>query len=153
MKIDLNKIVEGMEFQNEDSEVYLKRTTGEIVMLGREEIDAAEDDENATDYPEWQQPLIETAKEIYVEDSPDYLRLPDRFEIDEYRMMADFVETVDNPDHQQQLARSIRGSGAFRRFKDTAEELDLLESWFAYRDGEYRRLAMEWCQKKGIEFE
>lgn len=152
MKVKLSEILEGLEFQNGENQAYLNVKTGEVVFLTEDVIAAAEDDEGAGDYPEWMREGIEKAEEIYVEESPDYIQLPDRFEIHEYRMMEDFIGTVEDADQQRQLARSIQGSGAFRRFKDTVYDLDLEKAWFAFRDGEYKRVAREWCEANGVEF-
>ena len=152
MKVKLSDILVGMESQSDESEAWLNVKTGEVIRLGQEEIDAGEDGDDPADYPEWQQPLIEAARAIYCDESPDYIQLPDRFEIDEYRMMDEFIDTVENEDYQRQLARSIQGGGAFRRFKDVAGDLGLLETWYAYRGEAYKRTAKEWCEANGIDY-
>ena len=37
---------------------------------------------------------------------------------DEYRMMEDFIDALDNQKLQTELYRAIQGRSAFRRFKD-----------------------------------
>lgn len=43
--------------------------------------------------------------------------LPTQYEINEYQIMVDFIETVDNSEIKNNLQRLIQGKGAFRRFK------------------------------------
>ena len=45
MKVDLKKIIEGIEFQGDESQSYLKISTGEVVLFTDEAITAAESDE------------------------------------------------------------------------------------------------------------
>ena len=152
MKVDFNAILEVMEFQNDKNTGYLNVKTGDVVVLSDEVVRAAEEEDDLSGYPEWERGDIEIARDIYVNDSPDYLELPDRFEINEYRMMETFIGTVENPDFQRQLARSIEGGGAFRRFKDVAGDLGLLEAWYACRKEEYKRVAREWCEVNGVDY-
>ena len=41
MKVDLKKIVEGIEFQGDESRSYLKKSSGEVVLFTDDEIAAA----------------------------------------------------------------------------------------------------------------
>jgi len=50
------------------------------------------------------------------------------------------------------LYSSLKGKGAFRRFKDTANELGILEDWYKYRDEAIKELAIEWCKENNLEF-
>jgi hypothetical protein len=51
---------------------------------------------------------------------------------------------------RQRLQESLRGRGAFRRFKDLAGEIGLLDGWYAYRDERYEALARAWCEENGF---
>jgi len=52
--------------------------------------------------------------------------------------------------YQDELERAIRGGGAFRRFKDTAARLGVLNEWYRYLEAAYRKEARMWCQANGI---
>ncbi len=56
-------------------------------------------------------------------------------------------------DRDERLVNAIKGSGAFRRFKDMAEEIGLIDDWYEFRDNCYRERAKEWCESHGIEWE
>jgi hypothetical protein len=47
---------------------------------------------------------------------------------------------------------SIKGSGAFRRFKDNIRRFNLKEDWYRYRDESIREIAVEWCEENSISF-
>ena len=46
------------------------------------------------------------------------IMLPTRYDINEYEMMQDFAETIEDTRLQNQLYISLNGRGAFTRFKD-----------------------------------
>ena len=51
------------------------------------------------------------------------------------------------------LEQVIRGKGAFRRFKNTIRYLGIEDEWYQYQASEYRRKAIEWCEKNELEYE
>ena len=59
--------------------------------------------------------LFEDIKEGFVE---DYIPLPGQYDINEYRIMEEFIYELPAGKNQDVLARTIQGRGAFRRFKD-----------------------------------
>jgi len=66
-------------------------------------------------------------------------------------MMQRFAAGLDNQDHSQTLPNAIHGLGAFRYFKDQLKQLGLADAWYKFRDSEYRRPALAWCQENGVE--
>ena len=42
---------------------------------------------------------------------------------------------------------AIRGRGAFRRFRNLAEQ------WYDYKEKEQKQLAIEWCEENGFNYE
>jgi len=55
------------------------------------------------------------------DEEDDFLPLPSKFDIHEYQIMKDFCYHQINERVQERLLNSIRGSGAFQRFR---EQLD-----------------------------
>ncbi|WP_425429451.1 hypothetical protein [Desulfoscipio geothermicus] len=47
---------------------------------------------------------------------------------------------------------SIKGSGAFRRFKDNIHRYQIAKNWYKYRDEAIKRIAIEWCEGNGIRY-
>ena len=74
--------------------------------------------------------------------------LPDRFEINEYHMMEAFAY-----DRNERLVRAIQGRGAFRHFKNTAEDIGLIDDWYEFRDNCYKSRAEDWCREHDLEWE
>ena len=59
--------------------------------------------------------------------------------------MQDFAMECPYVQMREKLLTSLRGKGAFRRFKDTVFYLGIREDWFAYRDKQFREIAERWC--------
>ncbi len=148
LRVKLQDILEGMDFQSDERSSFLNLTTGEVVSITDEELRAAENDEPLEDFPEWQHDALRIARDIVETDH--YLPLPDRFEMHEYQIMERFCLSVDNEDMRDDLCDAIRGRGAFRRFKDRVQVYGMAEEWYRYRDAALREIAIAWCEAHGI---
>ena len=151
-RVKLDRIIEGLEFQSDESHSYLNKKTGEVVFIGYEEMQAAENDEPIEDFPDWQQDIIKAAKEIETE-TGDYIPLPTRFDINQYHIMEDFCWSIEDEKTREILCSLIKGSGAFRRFKDAIHDYGIADDWYKYRDNTLREIAIGWCQENDINFE
>jgi len=151
-RVKLDDIIEGLEFQTDESHSFLDKRTGKVVTISYEEMKAAENDKPIENFPEWQQDLIKIAKEIVAE-TGDYIHLPTKFDINEYRIMEDFCWSIEDAEMRETLCNLIKGSGAFRRFKDAIKDFGIENDWYKYRDDALKQIAIEWCQEHGIEFE
>ena len=70
----------------------------------------------------------------------------------EYRWMAEFAESVDDPQLRGKLEVALDGRGAFRRFKNVlAEQRAERERWFAFHDRRLREAMEEWLTDHDIE--
>jgi hypothetical protein len=150
LQVKLSDIVEGLEFQSDECFSYLNTATGEVVSITDEELRAAENDAPLDDFPEWQHDAIRIAKDIV--ETEHYLPLPDRFEINEYSIMERFCLSVDDEDMRDDLCDTMRGRGAFRRFKDRMQLYETAEEWYRYRDAALREIAVAWCEAHGIPY-
>ncbi len=128
----LEDVTLALEMVNDTSKGYYDLTTHKIEWL----------DELSMTYEEY-----EAAAEVL--DQHGFERLPEQREINEYRMMEDFANEYDSAE----LFEAIDGRGAFRRFKSAIRRLGLLEEWYRFREEQYKRLALEWCEECGIELE
>ena len=152
MKVDLEKIIEGIEFQGDESRSYLKISSGEVVLFSDEAIAAAEGDEDLSVHAEWYREAIEQARE-FINNEDDYIPLPSKFEFHEYSVMEEFILSLPIEEQRDELLSAIMGKGAFARFKRGLERFLLQEKWYQYRNQALAALAKGWCQDNGIEFQ
>ena len=152
MKVDLKKIVEGIEFQGDESQSYLKISSGEVVLFTDDAIAAAESDGDLSVHAEWYRESIEQARE-FINNEDDYIPLSSKFEFHEYSLMEEFILSLPIEEQRDELLSLIKGKGAFARFKQGLERFLLLESWYQYRDHALTELAKSWCRENGIEFQ
>jgi hypothetical protein len=147
-KVRLSDVRDGMDMQSDEMTTYVHRPTGRVITVSDEAMRAAEDGDEDDVEPE----ELAEARGILARES-DYLPLPDRFEIDEYRMMERFAAGISDPSARDEVLDMLRGSGAFRRFKDTVRRLGLDEEWYGYRDRAYEQAARDWCEANGLELD
>jgi len=150
VQVKLQDILEGMDFQSDEQSSFLNLTTGEVISITDEELRAAEEDEPLEDFPTWQQDNIRIAQAML--DTDDYLPLPTKFDIHEYRIMERFCDSVNDDDIRDDLCNAIRGRGAFRRFKDRVHAYGMAEGWYRYRDEALREIAIAWCEAHSIPY-
>lgn len=142
----LSEIVDGMEMQSDEMTAYLHRPTGRILVVSDDAFRAAEDDDD-----EWVEPDELADARRVLAGAGEYLALPDRMEIDEYRMMERFAAGIEDAVVRDAARGALRGSGAFRRFKDTMNEHGVAPAWYAYRGRAYVEVARTWCELNGLE--
>lgn len=146
IRVRLEAIVDAMEMQSETMTSYLHRPTGRVLTVSEEALAAAEeDDEDSVDDEE-----LAAAREILA-GGDEYLALPDRFEIDEYRMMERFAGGIENERARDAILIALPGTGAFLRFKEAVHSLGLADSWYTFRERAYGDVARTWCEANGIE--
>lgn len=148
--VKLSDVVDAMDMQSNSLRTYLHRQTGELVTISDEECDAVEDEHDLDNYPEWRQKAIQEAKQVLTSD--DFLRLPDQVKIHEYSIMEKFCYTLDAGLNADML-ELIRGSGAFRRFKNAIHRYDIADDWYRFKQTALEEIAAEWLEENGIAYE
>lgn len=98
---------------------------------------------------------IETDEELAeeIECSGDYVRLPNQYDIHEYRIMERFAEAAPDGRKQACLFRALRGRRPYRHFKDEINVLGLAETYYAFRYVAIAEIAREWCEDNGIPYQ
>ena len=135
MKVKLQFIIDAIEMTDQYSEYFLDKRTGEIEYVSDMGMTQKEQEE------------------IYDRlDEHGFYRLPTSFDIRDYDIMEDFVETLTGSAHDK-LARAIQGKGAFRRFKNMVYDLGIDQQWYDFQASAYKRKAAVWCEENGIEYE
>ena len=148
--VKLDDILEGMEAQGEEISSYLNKRTGKVVTIMDEEFMYAEEDEHLDSLSDWQKDMVLVAKEIMETD--DYIKLPDQFEINEYQIMENFCFSLPDDKLREMMYNSIKGKGAFGRFKENIHRFGIADNWYAYRERARRKIAIGWCEYNGISY-
>jgi hypothetical protein len=151
LPVKLKVIIEEIEIQPEDHTSYLNKNTGEIFAIGLEEMAAAEEELPLEDFEPWQHEVILKAKEIL--DTEDFIPLPSKFDINDWEIMERFCDSVADPALGKMLHSTIRGGGAFRRFKEMIREHEVEDKWYEFREEALRDILIDWCESKGIDYE
>ena len=135
MKVKLSDIIDAIEMMDQYSEYFLDKETGKV---------------------EWVSDMAmtqEEQEEVYDRlDEHGFYRLPTSFDIRDYDVMEDFIDTLSGSNHDK-LASAIQGKGAFRRFKDAVIRLGIDKQWYDFQADAYKRKAARWCEDNDIEYE
>ena len=131
--VSLEKIIEGLEMVDNIVDCYYDPEKDEIFLS------------NIGEYEE----LTEDEIDELFEKS---IILPTQHEINEYQIIVDFIETIDNLEIKSNLQRLIQGKGAFRRFKDYCFESNIIQDWYKYKEEKYKEIAIEWCKQNELEY-
>lgn len=131
--VNLSKIIEGLEMVNDGIDCYYNPKKDEIFLSNIGEYEDLSEDE-----------LDELFEKSII--------LPTQYEINEYQIMVDFIDTICNIDIKNNLHRLIQGKGAFRRFKDYCIEANIIQDWYNYREEKYKEIAINWCKENDLEY-
>ena len=151
----LSDLIEALEFDSPMHIMYFDRQTGRVVSVDRDVMSGVEegDEERLDGLPDWQKDEVEIARAVCDDNGERFIDAPDKFDFHEYRHMERFIATVEDGEAAEALWRAIKGRGAFRYFKDTANRLGLLDQWFRYRDGAMKEFVIAWAEANNVPFE
>lgn len=152
MKAKIRDIVDAVDFDSDMSESYLNKRTGDVCTFADEELQAAEENSDLSDSPEWYREAVNRAKQ-YIENQDDYLPLPEKYDFNEYRIMEKFISGIPIEEQSDILFQAIKGKGAFNRFKITLERFALVDQWYEFKEKKLREFVEYWCKENEIEFE
>ena len=137
MKVKLEVVIDAIEMADDNYTYFLDLETGESVFLVDELITGLDNEG-----------LDEEIEENY---GTRYLRLPTKYEINEYHIMEEFIWTLED-EKVNKLEGAIQGRGAFRRFKDMVNRMGISQQWYNFQAEYYRKLAIEWCKENSLEY-
>ena len=140
-----------MELSSDESTSYINVKTGEIETLTDEEVDLVEDEDlDEEDLPEWQRERLPMVREVL--DSDDFLPLPGKFEIHEWKIMERFSISQTNDSLRHELLDAIHGAGAFRNFRGAIRRHGIEDNWFTFRRSALEEIAKEWLTAQDLPF-
>ena len=100
---------------------------------------------------------IQDEEIVYVleddEDDEFFIPLPTKEEVNDYQIMVNFTETIEDDKKRDWFENAIHGKGAFRRFRATLERFGMETEWYDYLEACHRELAIEWCEQHGIVYD
>ncbi len=131
--VTLAKIIDGLEMVDDVTDCYYNLSRDEIFLSNVGENEELTEDE-----------IDELFEQSII--------LPTKYEINEYQIMVDFIDTIEDDEIKKYFQRLIQGKGAFRRFKDYCIEIDLIKNWYDYKNEKFRKIAIDWCNKNGFKY-
>lgn len=134
MKVKLNDVIDSLDMVDNQIEYYYNPLTNEFFPS------------NIGDYENLNEDELD---DLFL----NSIILPTKYEIDEYRILNDFILTIKDTKISDELLSKIKGKGAFRRFKDTLIKFNIIQDWYDFRQEQYKIIAVNWCNKNNIEFE
>lgn len=149
-EVSLQDVVNELEALLDESTAYLNRKTGEIITISDDDKELVEGEVDLEDLPAWQRDWLTKVQEVLQSD--DYIPLPTKFDIHEYEIMRHFCLSIEDDELREELLYAMRGSGAFRRFKDTIYRRGIKEAWYSYRKAAIEDIAIEWLTGQGIAY-
>jgi len=132
--IKLSDIIDELDMMSSEMQSYLNLKTGKIVTIS--DYMGSEEDEADIE-----------------ENSDNFILFPTQYNINEYSIMEDFIDEIDNNEIKGELYDAIRGKGAFRRFKDTVRYLNIESKWYEFKANALKKLAIKWCEDNNISYE
>lgn len=152
IKIKLEDVIEQIEFANESNKSFFNKKSGEIHLIPEEVESYVEQDIEDDDFiPEWEKEIIPIARDIQI-NPDDYIQLPEQFDINEYEIMERFCLSLQDENLRKKMYSSIKGSGAFQRFKNNIHNFGIADDWYKYKDEAFRKIAIEWCEENNLEY-
>ena len=150
-KIKLDLIVGEIEFQSDFSSSFYNKETREIRSVTEEEIGMAEDEVSTEGLHEWLKEAVEIAEEVLYGDI--WIPLPSKFEINEYAIMEEFCLLIRNDRISEIMYNSIKGKGAFSRFRKNIKRYNIEDDWYKFQNEALKTIAIEWCESNNIDYE
>src|SRR5690606_5283954 len=149
VKVNLNAIVDAFETQNSESVSYINVNNGDVVIVFEGFLISSNSDKVDAMMPECQKQEIIQPQDI--ESGDDWVELPSQFEINEYQIMRAFANSRIDTNENQKLHAALTGSKAFRRFKDTAFDIGVIDEWYEFKTKALTEIARTWCEDNGFE--
>ena len=150
MKINLNDVIECIEYEGELLTHYYNKETGVIIYIEDSSTSnyKAEDINNLDSFEEWERELI-TALNDFKENRDKYIQLPTYNEINEHGMMIEFCELIEDNQVKNNI---LEKRDNFRELREAIENAGFISKWYDFREDAEKNIAIKWCKDNGIEF-
>jgi hypothetical protein len=130
--IDWDELEMALTWPSDERDYFLDVTTGQVIGPHDEDVEEEDLEEG-----------FASGRLIRVDSLPSSV---------EYGWMEEFAEGVRNPHFRELLEVALRGSGAFRRFKDVVSGHAVQrERWFALRRERLVEVMRDWLEANELE--
>lgn len=159
LPIDLDELATMMSENIDESRKYFDTQTGTLHLLPDDlfrdsflsGVDADDDAAGGeADLPEWERAILPIVRAIENDETGRYVELPEPDPADDAKRMRDFAYTLDDESERERLLDALSGSHPFRRFRQSLNNQETREAWWAYRDARNREWAAGWLETLGI---
>ena len=137
-----------------DGIMYLyDKINAEIIEINVQYIDLAEsylDGESIEGLSDWEIATVYETVAV-LENNEDYVFLPNKYEINDYRFMAKFSYTRAKKKHRIRLMDALGDRPSMLLFRRIIKELKLEQEWKTFKREEYLSIALDWCERNAIE--
>ena len=150
LKVDLNDVIECIEFEGELLQHYYNKNTGVIIYIEDSSTATykADDIHNLNSFEEWEKELILSLHD-FRENPRDYIQLPPHDDINEYGMMIEFCNNIQDIELKNKI---LNNKDSFRELRQSIENEGLINEWYDYREEAERNLAIKWCNDNNIDY-
>lgn len=135
MKVNIKEVAGELQTLSGDDYFFYDKTTGELEWFN-------ENNENPND--------LEIDD---IENDPNYVALPTKFDFDDYGIMKDFMFAQEDEKIRNEINDAIHRRGAFGNFRNVVERYGLLQTWYDFKQAEYEDHVKDWCEVNGLEWE
>ena len=150
--ISLDQFIAAVQMMPYECERYINQRTGEVLVFSDEVMQAIEGERDPDSYSEWEQKEIKRAKKLFEEHGKESVFIPNRAGVRDYNVMKEFCYSIQNDRFRNRLLRLIRGSGAFRRFKNALIQRGIEKNWYRYQQQAHKDNAIAWLEQRGIAY-
>lgn len=140
MKVRIDDIIDAVDSADDEMDCYFDLKTGSVLLIHDGEISG-------------EGGVEDMEPEEIEDDAARFLPLPSSFDINDWHTMETFIWYLPEGDAKTILGNDIHRSGAFRRFREDVTRFGLLDEWYRYRNDVHRRIAEEWCEENGLDWE
>jgi hypothetical protein len=150
LPVSLDEVANQLDCLGDEVVVYVNRKTGEVASVFLPDLGIVEAEREAEEELEWGEESLPLLRSIAT--TEEWVCLPDKFDIHEWEIMREFADSRGSR-LAQELGYAIRGTGAFRMFKDALYRHGIEDDWYEFKKQALRRIAAEALESEGIPFE
>jgi len=148
--VSIADVVEALESTSEETQFYLNVNTGEVILKSEAELLISESDEFKDEYSDWDDDMQVNTEAIM--ESEEFIPLPDQYEINEFEIIEDFCDSLEDQESRKSLSAILQGKGDFNSFQLLLQQYGLAEKWEQFREDSYRQIAINWCEVNDIPY-